>query len=643
MNWLDGLDKKTPAFKIASSNNSRIRVMAGPGTGKSFAMKRRVARLLEEDVEPSTILPVTFTRVAAEDLHRELVNMDILRCEDLKGVTLHSLALQMLMRSNVLRATSRVPRPLNKFEIEPLIYDLNKHGGKRKVSELIRDYEAAWARLQHQQPGYAQDPADAAFEKDIVGWMKFHKSMLIGEVIPQLHQYLQLNPRASERKEYTHILVDEYQDLNRAEQGVIELLSGVANVCIVGDDDQSIYSFKHAHPDGIRKWTTIHSGADDLDLEICRRCPTKVVNMANNLIRHNYESQSVPPRLTPMSENGKGDMRIFEYRTTTEEVKGVSSIISDMIANGIPPGDILILTQSNKAFGIPLYEALIAKDIPIKSYYAESELIHENAQRAFALLKLFVNREDRVALRWLVGMGGRNWNSAGYSRIREHCEKNSMSPWETMTQIKQGLLKLPYTDRIIESFRKVVEKLDALETLPDLQSVVDDLFPDEQDSTRDMRELALKILDQMTTDDRTNFIREFSTSINQPEIPTEIAHVRIMSLHKSKGLSAPVTVIAGCVQGLLPRPPDEALSNIEKTQHMKEQRRLFYVGITRVKADPRKRKPGILILTYSKQMPVATAYSAGISPIKKQYDQMTLYASQFIEELGPEAPRPVVG
>lgn len=153
------------------------------------------------------------------------------------------------------------------YSLEPLISDLMAaHGGKRAVKRLKVAYEAAWARLQHHQPGYALSPADAAFQADLLAWLRFHDAMLIGEVIPQLHEYLSSNPAAQERQEFSHILVDEYQDLNRAEQGVVDLLSDAADVCIVGDDDQSIYSFKHAHPEGIRDWLIANPGADDLGL-----------------------------------------------------------------------------------------------------------------------------------------------------------------------------------------------------------------------------------------------------------------------------------------------------------------------------------------------------------------------------------------
>ena len=639
MPWSDGLTPAIPAYQIAASTNRRVRVVAGPGTGKSFAMKRRVARLLENGVAPGEILPVTFTRVAAEDLHRELVGMGVPGCDELEGVTLHSLALRMLMRNHVLNATGRVPRALNGFELEPLISDLkDAHGGKKEVEKLRMAYEAAWARLQHEQPGHAVSPEDAAFQADLLAWLRFHAAMLIGEVIPQLYQYLHLNPAAVERHEFSHILVDEYQDLNRAEQGLIELLSDVAHVCIVGDDDQSIYSFKHAHPDGIRDWLNSNQGADDRGLDDCRRCPTQVVQMANSLIAHN-RLRPVPHLLNPLQRNGVGDIRIIQYQSINEEVAGIALLVNQMIGNGVPPGDILVLAQS-RAFGIPLYEALVANGIPTKSYYAESELRQSEAQYAFAMLKLLVNREDRVALRWLVGVNGNNWNAAGYRRVRTHCEITGASPWDTMVQLEDGQVHIPYSRRIVESFRQVKHSLDNLESLPNLASVVDHLFSQGPEATRDLRALALSVLDGLANDDREEFVRELSTAINQPEIPTEIEDVRIMSLHKSKGLSAPVTMVAGCVEGLLPRRPPDGVTPAEEAQHLEEQRRLFYVGLTRVKALPQEGIPGTLVLTYSQEMPVRDALAAGITPARQWYSTAYLNASRFIAELGSAAPRP---
>ena len=106
-------------------------------------------------------------------------------------------------------------------------------------------------------------------------------------------------------------------------------------------------------------------------------------------------------------------------------------------------------------------------------------------------------------------------------------------------------------------------------------------------------------------------IRSSDPAIAKPEVPSEIEDVRIMSLHKSKGLSAPVTIIAGCIDGLLPKQPDPGFSRALQDAQLEERRRLFYVGITRAKAIPEEGKPGTLILSYSSQMPLRDAMASG--------------------------------
>jgi DNA helicase II / ATP-dependent DNA helicase PcrA len=601
MGWADNLAPGSPAYEIASCVNARLRVVAGPGTGKSFAMKRRVARLLESGVEASSILPVTFTRVAAEDLHRELVSMNVQGCNELEGRTLHSLAFKVLMSAHALAATGRTARPLNEFEIEPLLADLaGQHAGKRKVKKRIKAFEAAWARLQSDEPGYVQSAPDAALESDLIEWLGFHKSMLIGEAIPLVYHYLKNNPVAPICAEFSHIVVDEYQDLNKAEQGVLRLLAANAEVCIVGDDDQSIYSFKHAHPDGIRQWLAANAGAADIELAECRRCPTRVVVMANALIARNQD-RPVPRVLNPCPQNGPGEVDIVQYPTLANEVQGVVGIIKGLIAAGTPPGDILVLAQRS-VIGTPIYEALVARAVPTRSYYAESELDAEEAQKRFAMLKLYVDREDRVALRWLLGLDSTDRRTKAYQRLRAHSEGGGVTPWQVLEQLAAGIIAIPYTNPLVAQFKQIRAELERLEALPGLTEVIDDLLPAGDSSVRDLRALAAQTL-ETTGEDRDEFLKELTTSIARPEVPTEVNDVRIMSLHKSKGLSSPVTIIAGCVQGLLPRLPDADLTVAERRAQMEEQRRLFYVGITRVKAEPANGKPGKLVLTYSRQMP----------------------------------------
>jgi len=308
------------------------------------------------------------------------------------------------MRAHVLQATGRTPRPLNDFEKKPLDADLGRNfGGLKQVRKKIKAYESAWAREQHHNPGDAVAPDDLAFEQALLSWLRFHRAMLIGEVIPIFLEYLRQDPLAPERSEFTHILVDEYQDLNRAEQDLVELMSTNARVCIVGDDDQSIYSFKHAHPQGIRTWSEDFNPApEDVGIEECRRCPTRVVRMANSLISRNVD-RDAERHLQPLEEKGDGVVRVIRYPSVAHETEGVAAIVHDLVQSGMHPGNILVLAQRD-VIGTPIYEALLGHGVPAKSYYAEAELETQFVQERYAFLRLLSDSDDRVALRWLVGL-----------------------------------------------------------------------------------------------------------------------------------------------------------------------------------------------------------------------------------------------
>lgn len=119
-------------------------------------------------------------------------------------------------------------------------------------------------------------------------WLKLHRCVLLGELGNEMRAYLSSNPTCAERQQFDYILVDEYQDLNRADQSIIDMLAQSARLMVIGDEDQSIYSsLRYAQPEGIRNFLDSHPETEDLPLTVCRRCPTKVVEMANSLIRFN--------------------------------------------------------------------------------------------------------------------------------------------------------------------------------------------------------------------------------------------------------------------------------------------------------------------------------------------------------------------
>ena len=168
MPWNDGLAGQS--LEVAASTARRLRVRAGPGTGKTFTMMRRIARLLEEGVHPRQILLSTFTRVAAADLRNAVVDLNAPGAEQVQASTVHGLCFRILGQNEVLAITGRFPRPLLDFECRFLLEDLgaDNYGNIFARRKRLKAFESAWARLQTEEPGWPIDPTDRAFQHELL-------------------------------------------------------------------------------------------------------------------------------------------------------------------------------------------------------------------------------------------------------------------------------------------------------------------------------------------------------------------------------------------------------------------------------------------------------------------------------------------
>lgn len=639
MSWREGIEG--PALRIAECTENPLRVMAGPGTGKTFAMQRRVARLLTDDrVDPQRILAVTFTRNAAKGLLEDLHGLAIPDCENIKASTLHSFCFGLLGKEDVFSYLDRVARPLitfNKasvpqFECAPMIEDLRAggmYGGKRDCASRIRAFEAGWARLQHENPGWPSDATDRTFQNDLVGWLRFHEGMLIGELVPETLRFLRNNPGAAELDAFDHLVVDEYQDLNKAEQVLIDKLAERGKLSVVGDVDQSIYSFRYANPEGIVEFTERHPQTHDEALLECHRCPRNVVDLADHLIRQNHPP-TVPVRLNPKATNRPGEIRIVQWSQLKEESAGLAGVVQHLITDrGYQPGDILILSP-RRLVGYAIRDVLRDLDVPVHSFYHEEAFEEEQSQQAFALLTLLVKPEDRVALRFWLGLGSPSWRAGEYGRLREYCENTHLSPRAVLTELVSGQQSLSRTSGIQQRYRDLLNEVDTIRSL-DCQELVDRLFPQNVEWAKGLREAALHAIGKAVTGDE--LLDELRLQVTQPEMPEEGDFVRVMSLHKSKGLSSKVVIIADCIEGLIPtldsrHTLDEAHANLQ------EQRRLFYVSMTRCRE--------IVVLSSVLKLPAKLAYKMG-ARIRGRGTWGYTVASRFLDELGPNAPASIRG
>jgi len=636
MAWDDGLEGK--AFQIASTNGSPLCVVAGPGTGKTFALMRRLTRLLEADaVDPARILACTFTRTAAEDITRTVANLGVDGAESIATYTVHGLCFSMLSREDVLAATGRVPRPLLRFEERFLRQDLSKAGlgDVRECDRKLKAFSAAWARLQHEQPGWPQEAADRHFQDVLLAWLSFHRAMLIGELIPEGLKYLRNNPQSTFRAAYEHVLVDEYQDLNRAEQQLVEYLYS-ASLVVIGDEDQSIYSFKHAHPDGIVQFPTVHPKTEQADLDECRRCPHTVVAMANSLIRHNTQRSN--RQLNPFPNNPDGEVFVVQWPSMQREAEGIAKFIKTRADAGtLIPGNVLVLAP-RREFGYLVRDALVEAGVSAHSVFSEELLDGDpkglessRAQQALALLILLGTPEDRVALRCWCGFGSNSLADGAWARLREHCESTGDSPRQALEKLTRDEISVPYSQHLKARFNALIEEEARLHALRG-QGLVEAVLPSDEEWATPLIEIANGLDDDdFGASALADAIRR---NVSQPETPTNVDYVRVMSLHKSKGLTADVVVVCGCLEGLIPTVDHDATPE-EQQRAMEEQRRLFYVAITRTRKT--------LVLSSVTQIPTRDAHRMRARTGGQMGSNARTQASSFIHELGPECPAAITG
>lgn len=635
MAWNDGITGVH--LQIASSNSKQIGVLAGPGTGKTtYGLIRRVARLLAEGTPGERILLLSFTRTAAADLKSKIADLDVPGIENVQALTLHSFCYQLLRKEAVFTATQRVTRTLLSHEVDLMLRDLDGDFGdidsRRKRLEA---FEAGWVRETEDHPGLAIQPNDKAFESEVIKWLRHHKAMLIGEVVPLAYKYLRDNPEAEELHSFSHIIVDEYQDLNRLEQHLLDLLRDAnnANICVAGDDDQSIYGFRHANPAGIIDYQN-RMATEKYNISVCGRCPKIVLAMANSLISCAPNRQK-SPLTSNHSENG--NVAILQWPDLNSEIEGiVSAIVTDITTERRKPGDILVLTHRSK-IGTEIRRKLQEQNIQVHSYFSEEAVINDSARNALALLEL-VCGNDEVAIRVLLGSGDATGRRDAYTRLLKYSSQNNIAETDVLNKMLNGEkltgISIP---SLVSHYKEAVARANYLKDLS-LDELINDLFPENNVELSDLRQLALEYIPLSAS--CSELLKNITTSITQVDVPQHPDFVRIMSLHKSKGLTSPVVFIVGFVEGIVPTIKNN-LNDEEKRKAVEEQRRLFYVAITRSSDQ--------LIISSSISIELPTARALGVTVMDGSVRNIQgklvakTVASTYLSELGSQKPNSLRG
>lgn len=651
--WQDGLDPESSAYRFASCEVSTCRSLAGPGTGKTFSLMRKIAYLLDEKkVDPKKILILTFTRAGAADIKQELENLGIFGVEKIHASTLHSFCMGILRRRDILKMLERYPRPLLDHEVVLLLNDINtdeRFGKQKEREKMLRDYESAWARLQIDEPGFVQSEDDVEFQKRIRQWMLFHKAMTIGEIIPFTLKFIRSNPTYQGFQSYDYVLVDEYQDLNKAEQVIIDMIAEGANLTIVGDDNQSIYSFKNAHPEGIRQFTDKYKPCGDIPMQECRRCPKKVVEIANALIQHDSHHQNTTqPILLPFADNGDGEVDIIQWSSYEEEVNGIAKIVKGLLKSNpdtLTPDDVLILDPSKKIAKM-INDELNEIDIPSHFVSRSVDIILDcdEAKWIYAFITFLAYDNDYVAFRYML-QKNRDFYSQKYNQIMENAKQQNMTPVEIFQAIIAGAISIPRITKntaIVKRYTELLTMISEWKKIDTVEAFINSISEMCGENAIALRDRIIELSPKFVFQEKEGaliFAIQFArylakhiiNVISANEDTIEEGKVRVMTCHSAKGLSGKLVIVASCVDGLIPR-----ISNDNDQHILDEQRRLFYVALTRCKYTP-DGFPGRLIISSFISITNGQKLSLGIKVTKPGVNASRFLMNEVPIEILPEA------
>ncbi len=582
--WLEGIEGDH-VRRLIESDAPAIQTVAGPGSGKTTGLKARIRRLVEGDgFAPGKIFAGTFTRAIAADLLVALSKAIPGENTDKPVVaTLHSLALQLL-RETPTAAPGRAFRFLLEYEEDAMLYDVGiavpELGDFDARRDELRKMQAFWA--------YATTIEDERFKGAVATWLTANAGMLIGEVV-----YLANGALATgdlESGAFEHVIVDEYQDLTRCEQAFVEQIKApTGSLVVLGDDDQSIYRFRHNHPGGITEFPEQHdrSTLEEIRIPENRRCGTAIVELANRMMA------AAGSRKDPMISKSPyaGEVDYVYWPDMNAEIVGLAAYMQ------AHPTDKFLVLVPRRVIGYRLKELLGDE---ARTSFHEQVLRAPIVRERFALAARLAAPDDRVALRAWFGFKGESPEMAAERNALAIASLAGVELTGTalIAAIADGTLALKGAGKG-NVRRRAQRYLEIVGTLPtELEPLVQALFDpalaagivddeDRYEAIADFELLREAALERLARDKEPTLLRTVETlryriSTRMPLTDDESEpRIQIMTLHGAKGLEADAIVVAGLADQILPGLPGKTPA--EDQAHREEQRRLLYVAVTRAK------------------------------------------------------------
>jgi DNA helicase-2/ATP-dependent DNA helicase PcrA len=598
---LDSLNERQREAVLATEGP--LLVLAGAGTGKTRVITYRVAHLIEKDVPGRAILAVTFTNKAAAVMKErigDLLRSSGLDASDVWVSTFHSFCARLLRRESV---AAGLPRDF-------AIYDDDDQTAAIKRTLMLLDLPAEdypprsmRAQISHaKNHGTTPEEMEASAEiardeerKEIAKVFRAYNEMLrkasaldFDDLLLRAVELLQQNAsvRAAWSSRFQYLMVDEFQDTNAAQEELVRLLAGTRkNVCVVGDEDQSIYSWRGARAGNLKRFTQDFPRAKIIRLEENYRSTQKILDAAAAVVRNNSDRLGKTLRATL----GSGDaLRFFEAQDSYAEAEFVCGEISSLIRND-PDARVAVLYRTG-AQSRSFEEVLRRLGIRYRvvggfSFYERAEV-----RNALAYVRLLLHPEDDVALLRVLNVPPRGIGAATIAMLETSASKTGKSLWEVIRAGEFATGKK--LSNALNSFREIVESLqeecDGLLPAQLIESVLEHSgylsYVEQQDNlehisrAENLRELSNAMAEATEQGQTLEDVLDAAALVADSDEYDPTIPVSLMTLHSAKGLEFDAVFLVGLEEGLLPH-----TRSTSRVAELEEERRLFYVGMTRAK------------------------------------------------------------
>ena len=621
---LEGLN---PAQREAVIHyNTPSLIIAGAGSGKTRVLTSRIAYMLEQGVRAENILALTFTKKAANEMRERIDSMVGTAARRIHMGTFHSIFARILRENaeaiGFTREFTIYETTDSKNLIKTIVKERNLDDDKYKPGVVQSRISTAKNSLI--TPGaYAANAALTGDDRsrqmpefsniyiEYCRRCKQNNAMDFDDLLLQTNILLRDRPDILRRYQelFQYILVDEYQDTNYAQYLIVRRLSQLhGRVCVVGDDAQSIYSFRGAKIENILSFQRDYPSAEVFKLEQNYRSTQTIVDAANSVIKHN--ARQMQKQCFSAAEQGE-KIRIFKAYTDREEAELVVTDLRDRVREG---GDdwqsAAILYRTNNQ-SLVLEDALRRKGIPYKIYKGNSFYDHKEIKDLLGYIRLVINPKDDEAFKRVINTPARGIGDTTIERIAAIAQERDCSMWEAIDtlvgtvpsgSVERAIIK-KVTDFVslirtvaLEREQKSVYDFGLevatrsgllshyrLQNTPEAKSAVDnieELLNTMQEYTErteaDIRAGEREEFDRPTIEEWLGNVMLMTDMDN--EDPEGNNKVTLMTVHSAKGLEYKYVYIVGCEENLFP-----AMMSLESLEGLEEERRLFYVALTRAK------------------------------------------------------------